>query len=79
MTPVIDSDLQLNQLADALRYLEQGHARQSRHQFGMTLTHGENEMTISTIDNSQRTAAKVRRLERSCSLSRSWSWALRAA
>jgi hypothetical protein len=25
----------------------------------MTLTHGENEMTISTIDNSQRTAAKV--------------------
>jgi len=25
----------------------------------MTLTHGENEMTISTVDNSQRTAAKV--------------------
>ena len=25
----------------------------------MTLIHGENEMTISTIDNSQRTAAKV--------------------
>jgi len=25
----------------------------------MTLTHRENEMTISTIENSQRTAAKV--------------------
>src|SRR6195256_4135357 len=25
----------------------------------MTLTHGENEMTISTVDNSQRAAAKV--------------------